>query len=1177
MKRTISLILALFMLCGLIPFSVLTVSAAGDAVISVENVSATVNSTVDVAISISGNTGIASMGIILTFDSSLVLVGAQNGEAFSELTMTPPSQLKNGGSVTGSCRFAWLGTDNVTDDGVILNLKFRVSDDAQLNKDCVVSVVCENVFDEGRNSVTVSTVDGAVKVINYIPGDVDGNGVINMLDVLTLCQYYVDAEGYGVNINPLAGDVDANGMVNMLDVLMVCQYYVDAEGYNVTLLPGKVSCSHELQNVPAKDATCTEAGNIAYFTCTKCGKYFSDAEGKTEITAKETVIAMKGHTEVIDEAVAPTYTTTGKTEGSHCSVCNKILREQTEIPMLEAKYHSVTYRNTKDAVIPVEKMKYAEHEGLLDLPVLSVDGYVFKGWYTGSESGTKVDHIVKGSKEDYVLYAHWELVKYTITYKDAPISNNPTEFTVEDEIILNDPEWFGLAFKNWTDENGAEKCKVDKGTARNITFYANWLSERNLAVPSNSKEAKVVLFDDNTGRYYVIYDIGTIENIVLSTLGIDDKNSGETLKWNISETVSVENDIAKTIAKTVSTSISRTDGWSNTLAVAKKDGSSISSSITAGLEVEEMGLKAKIEATIGATTFEEITKSRAYGTSGSDTSIEGSSDSTSATVSYKKGTSTTIGKEITIPGEMPKGKYSYVCAGTVRVYAVITYDPAEHLYYIDTFSIMEDSVYEKRMHDAPANTTANITSSEGLSLNIEDYWADIKKHTESIYTVQYDANGGEGTMLRSVHNVGEKSTLQPNKFSRVGYTFAGWGTSPDGGVMYVDGSNVQDVAEKGAMVMLYAIWIPNSYKLTYNINDIYDLSASVNAKIYDVVFDGEYSLLVPDYKYSDYYEFAGWYTSSGEQLTDENGKSLSAWGSVKDCEIYARWNKKYEDYVYIRSREDLEAINSNPRCKYMLIDDILLFDEEWQPLNTFYGEFDGQDHIIAGMTIRKPWKECGLFARTEEAFIHNVQLENVIIENTYSKDYSHTGCIAGYAVETTIENCKVSGQIVTDPTSVVDEHLRAYANKLVGGPKNCTFLSNETHKLSVSIFLFARTSEDYTITDSGRWNQPKDILPISTAPLKMQDQSLDALKMTFWLDNKDIFRGNHWMFIYTYNDTWLAEHQFWAPDEGWGTTEFTYTLSISNIINNRIKILYGASGDMADDWMAGTLKIRVVF
>ena len=65
------------------------------------------------------------------------------------------------------------------------------------------------------------------------------NGTINMQDVLTLCQYYVDAEGYGIDINPLSGDVDANGSVNMLDVLMICQYYVDAEGYGVVLLPGK--------------------------------------------------------------------------------------------------------------------------------------------------------------------------------------------------------------------------------------------------------------------------------------------------------------------------------------------------------------------------------------------------------------------------------------------------------------------------------------------------------------------------------------------------------------------------------------------------------------------------------------------------------------------------------------------------------------------------------------------------------------------------------------------------------------------------------------------------------------------------------------------------------------------------------------------------------------------------
>ena len=91
---------------------------------------------------------------------------------------------------------------------------------------------------------------------------------------------------------------------------------------------GVTTCAHantEVRN--AKDATCTKDGYTGDTYCKDCGEKIGTG----------TAIPAKGHTEVIDEAVAATCTTPGKTEGKHCSVCNEVLVAQEEIP---AKGHS---------------------------------------------------------------------------------------------------------------------------------------------------------------------------------------------------------------------------------------------------------------------------------------------------------------------------------------------------------------------------------------------------------------------------------------------------------------------------------------------------------------------------------------------------------------------------------------------------------------------------------------------------------------------------------------------------------------------------------------------------------------------------------------------------------------------------------------------------------------------
>lgn len=50
-----------------------------------------------------------------------------------------------------------------------------------------------------------------------------------------------------------------------------------------------------LVKTAARAPTCTEAGNIAYWHCDACDKYFSDKNGTTEITLEGTVLKATGH------------------------------------------------------------------------------------------------------------------------------------------------------------------------------------------------------------------------------------------------------------------------------------------------------------------------------------------------------------------------------------------------------------------------------------------------------------------------------------------------------------------------------------------------------------------------------------------------------------------------------------------------------------------------------------------------------------------------------------------------------------------------------------------------------------------------------------------------------------------------------------------------------------------
>ena len=164
------------------------------------------------------------MKLILAYDENVLTYVSSSIN--SELGGFPGVSEKDGEIILNWMLFG----ANSNANGTFAVVKFVIKEEAEIGRSNLsVSYDSNDVCDKDFNNINFIVENGAVEVIEYIPGDINDDGEVNNKDVMTLF-YYLSGLDYFVVEDAL--DVNADGEVNNKDV-MTLFYYLSGLDYEI--------------------------------------------------------------------------------------------------------------------------------------------------------------------------------------------------------------------------------------------------------------------------------------------------------------------------------------------------------------------------------------------------------------------------------------------------------------------------------------------------------------------------------------------------------------------------------------------------------------------------------------------------------------------------------------------------------------------------------------------------------------------------------------------------------------------------------------------------------------------------------------------------------------------------------------------------------------------------------
>lgn len=643
---------------------------------------------------------------------------------------------------------------------------------------------------------------------------------------------------------------------------------------------------------------------------------------------------------------------------------NKITKEighMTLEAMWTANEYEVQFNSMGGSAVEQKTVTFDKE---FSFGVPTKEGYTFGGWKTAegtiltNKDGESIEKWVIA--ENTTVFAIWDIVQYSITYRNVENAKNEnkTTFTVEDESVsLSSAEKAGYTFEGWFSDASLTQrvTELDTSIAKDIEIFAKWdivkyiatfvadgttIDTKHFTVESVAIEEPTIPekvgYSSKWENYEIIPQNITI-NAVYTPIVYDIEYKNVVGSFDIDEPV---NENARTytiedptiLLKNIEKSGYIFEGWF--------DGENKITEIAAG--------------SYGKKTFTAKWTAIKYSLSFIwDDAIGGYKEGESNPSEYTI-EDTIVFKvlENKTPGYISRGWYNAKNEGTGEkvnginaktignkvFYAhwgleeyTITYHNVEGVNNTNatTYTVQSDDIdiavvtkvgysFDGWYSDGAFTQVAADKILKGSTGNL-DYYA---KWTPIEYVITYNLFGGSyvGEGNPGNYNIEQEITLKTPE--REGYVFGGWYTLSEGGERV-------EVIEKGTTgnIDLYARWIHIS-TITFETNGGHPISSITKTA-------GE-AVSAPINPTKDYYDFVEWYKDDALTIPYEFTVMPE-----EDITVYAKWTPTVYTITYVLN--DGENDETNPDTYTVETETIVLKDAS-KTGYTFIKWFDSAEY-----------------------------------------------------------------------------------------------------------------------------------------------------------------------------------------------------------------------------------------